>query len=157
MEGFYPNEGFCGRTPLGVQEGVDEAHEGAERLGAEQGLVADLEGWAVEDAPFAADAVENGYGSMTVAIIVAAFKFCLIYANADGRIDEIISLCAPQVTLIGIEAIMDFPEGVHILTADTVGGGVGVQTGVAMIEHGPVDEANLARINVGFDDFWFCA
>jgi hypothetical protein len=52
---------------------------------------------------------------------------------------------------------MDFPKGVHILTADTIGGGMGIQAGVAMIQHRPVNKANVASINIGGDYIWFCA
>ena len=94
---------------------------------------------------------------MTIAIVVTVFELGLVNADGNGRIDEVIPVRAPQLALVGIELVMDFPEGVHILTADTVRGGVSIQTGIAMIQHGPVHEAEVAGINICFDDIWFCA
>jgi hypothetical protein len=70
---------------------------------------------------------------MAFLVIIAGFKGGLVNADADGRIDKIVSAGAPQFALVGVEAVVNFPKGVYILAADTFGSGMGVQAGAAMI------------------------
>ena len=89
--------------------------------------------------------------------IITGFKGALVDPGGHGRVDEIFSIGLPKFSLVQIELIVDLPEGVDILPANAVGGGMGIKAGVAMVQHGPEHKPYLTLFDKIFNDLWLSA
>lgn len=104
------------------------------------------------DTAFAPDPVQFHDMGQGIATIVASGKGCFIHPDLYGRIDEVITIRLPQINLIFEKELVNLPESGAILPGHTLGREGRVNTGVAVVEHGPEDDPRLAALDKGFDN-----
>lgn len=107
--------------------------EYVEWLRANNQLTIDIKSRPVEDIIRPAYAIQFGDGDMAGSTFKTFLERCLVYTDADCSVDKVVATSLPQITLIGKELIVNLPECIHILPADTISGGMSVKTGIAMI------------------------
>jgi hypothetical protein len=124
-----------------------------EGLRPHQQLAINVETWAAENAQVAPLIVQLANPGMGLATIVASFKSGLVQPGIGRRLNKVISISPKQLALIFVELIVNLPEDIDILPANAIGRGMGINAGLAVIEHGPINDAHLAGFDIVGDDF----